>query len=64
MTEREEGFYWVLRRAERGWEIAEWFRGNWWLIALEKWFKETDFRRIDERRIEREERDGGVAGAD
>lgn len=38
MSERKEGFYWVVFLPEiaEEWTVAEWFNNRWWAVGLEE----------------------------
>ena len=51
---RFNGFYWVKCFEHLGWEIGEWYEGEWRVFGTPNWpMKDTDFEEIDERRIVR-----------
>lgn len=66
---REPGYYWVKSKdgKEKEWEIFLWLGSEWfvcyqeWDTADEKWF--SAHYEIDERRIEREERNNNLEEA-
>lgn len=53
VPEREEGFYWVKRNDELGWEVAEWNLGEWDLTGFGTPFNDSQFIEIDENKLER-----------
>lgn len=53
---RENGFYWVKYRNE--WEIAHWIDDCWIVLEDERYYLDSYWSEIDERRIERQPDEG------
>ena len=51
--EREKGYYWVKHNL-REWEVAGWCRGCWDLLGCEDLYQDSDFVKINEKRIIRD----------
>ena len=41
---REEGYYWVRRKAD--WQVALWAYGSWWLVGINWCLDESNFAEI------------------
>jgi hypothetical protein len=61
MYKREPGFYWVKHHFKQEWVIAEWFAEKpyedalyWGLSHDDRYYCDSEFDEIDERRIVRE----------
>lgn len=48
---RESGYYWVLFKNLRGWEVVRWNEYYWEHDSRVR--HDKDFKKIDERKIER-----------
>ena len=48
---REEGYYWVKIRTEREWEVAEWYKNEWYLPGNEWPHDESEIFKINETQI-------------
>lgn len=52
---RPEGFYWVKMSEDSIWEVAQWHHmnsGTWFLVSLDREFKDWDLFKIKENRLE------------